>query len=491
MSRIVPSNSNPSSSRWQRLIDRSALGAVAVSLFLHAMLILVLALIIVHPPDVAEVLYLIIQQDVEEVEDTETEIDLDLTGDMVDEPTQDMLPTNLSSLVEPDQELEQFSVELTELDSLKLLEIPNLDIKSDFGGRDSGTREKLLEMFGGNMNSELAVRNGLKWLAERQRSDGSWSFDHRRKSDKHADHQAGTLANCTTGATGLALMAFLGAGDTQDQGEHKDRVEKALEFLVNSAVKVPEGYDLRGRNGPEKDKIPGGNYPMYAHSLATIALCEAYAMTKDRRLRTVAQGAIDFIFKTRNRDQGGWRYRPEEVGDLSVTGWMIMALQSGKTAGLRVNKFAFSTSTQFLDATQSAEGAKYAYVAGQGPKPSTTSIGLLCRMYLGWETNHKAIQSGVVYLSSVGPSPNNIYFNYYATQVMHHVGGASWSKWNLVMRDSLIASQVKSGPEKGSWNATDPHGRTGGRLYQTCLSTMTLEVYYRHLPLYQMRSLGK
>jgi hypothetical protein len=30
----------------------------------------------------------------------------------------------------------------------------------------------------------------------------------------------------------------------------------------------------------------------------------------------------------------------------------------------------------------------------------------------------------------------------------------------------------------------DEHGSSGGRLMQTSLSLLTLEVYYRHLPLY-------
>ena len=35
--------------------------------------------------------------------------------------------------------------------------------------------------------------------------------------------------------------------------------------------------------------------------------------------------------------------------------------------------------------------------------------------------------------------------------------------------------------EHGHW------GQFGGRLYVTCLSTYILEVYYRHLPLYDVK----
>ncbi len=481
------------SSWWERYVDRSAIGGLLLSLFLHAALLLFLALIIVQPAGVGEVLFLISTSEEQGDEDVEidTEVDLSKETGGKDDAVPESLASTLSSLKEPMHEIEEIVIDADVSNLFRLEELPNIDISTDFGGRSAATRDKLLAMFGGNVKSEQAVRNSLRWLAARQSKDGSWSFDHRRKKDKHKDHQAGSLKNCRIGATALALMTFLGAGETQKHGMYDKQVEKGLKYLVEHAVKVPEGYDLRGRNGPKNNIIPGGNYPMYAHALATIAICEAYAMTKDRRLRKVAQGAIDFIYETRNEAQGGWRYQPKQAGDLSVSGWMIMALQSGKTARLRVNRVAFLSSAQFLDATQSERGAKYAYTPGQGPRPSTTSIGLLCRMYLGWDNKNPALQNGVAYLSQTGPSPNNMYYNYYATQVMHHAGGATWPKWNLVMRDSLIKTQLKKGPEKGSWNVTDPHGNTGGRLYQTCLSAMTLEVYYRHLPLYQLRTAEK
>ena len=73
--------------------------------------------------------------------------------------------------------------------------------------------------------------------------------------------------------------------------------------------------------------------------------------------------------------------------------------------------------------------------------------------------------------------------------------GEVWEAWNPKMRDLLIAQQDKgTTPGKqhqmGSWSPKDDaHGAVGGRLMQTALSTLTLEVYYRHLPLYR-RDMG-
>ncbi|WP_013629167.1 prenyltransferase/squalene oxidase repeat-containing protein [Rubinisphaera brasiliensis] len=475
----------PDESRLQW--DRGALLGLFSSLFLHLLILVVLGLIVIRFPGNPEVLRLIVESPVNSQPTEElTEIsvpnpELDSTLGMQD-PSSLMTP-------QPETALSDFKPRLFaagDVSAAQLASVRKIDVSSHFGGRSPEAREDLLRLFGGTVESERAVRLGLRWLAQRQKADGSWNFDHRRPGDRHGDHQAGSLRNCPIAATSLALMAFMGAGHTQDVGDYTEAVEKGVDFLLNAAQKTPEGADLRGRNG---DKVPTGNYAMYAHALATIAMCENFAMTKDRRVRLIAQEALGFIVQTRNREEGGWRYEPEEAGDLSVTGWMIMALQSGRTSGLQITNVAFKSSELFLDSVQKERGSRYAYIAGRGPSLSTTAIGLLCRMYLGWEQARPALDNGVQYLADVGPDPANIYHNYYATQVLHHSGGKRWTNWNEVMRDQLVNSQLKGGPEKGSWNVTDPHGRQGGRLYQTCLSIMTLEVYYRHLPLYQSRAL--
>jgi len=81
---------------------------------------------------------------------------------------------------------------------------------------------------------------------------------------------------------------------------------------------------------------------------------------------------------------------------------------------------------------------------------------------------------------------NDIYYNYYAAQVLRQHGGPEWEKFNTELRDWLVAEQSDDGPTKGSWAfANSGHGtQQGGRLYMTAMSTMILEVYYRHMPLY-------
>ena len=84
-----------------------------------------------------------------------------------------------------------------------------------------------------------------------------------------------------------------------------------------------------------------------------------------------------------------------------------------------------------------------------------------------------------------------MYYSYYATQAMRHWGGSPWEMWNPVMRDSLVSRQSRSGETAGSWATDQSHGALmGGRLYTTCLCIMTLEIYYRYLPLYRSKAVS-
>ena len=225
---------------------------------------------------------------------------------------------------------------------------------------------------------------------------------------------------------------------------------------------------------------------MYVHGIATIALCEAHAMEKhDSRLRRLAQRAVKFIEAAQDPRGGGWRYEKQQPGDTSVVGWQVMALQSALMGDLRVSEKVMKGAEYFLVSAQREDGAGYRYVPGNGAAtPTMTAVGLLCRMYLGWRHDNIALARGVAALSARGPSPGDMYYNYYATQVLHHWGGTEWTRWNETLREHLIKSQIRTGPAAGSWKPGGGSTSGGGQLLQTTLCLLTLEVYYRHLPMY-------
>ena len=292
---------------------------------------------------------------------------------------------------------------------------------------------------------------------------------------------SGKLAEARNAATGLALLPFLGSGQTHKESKkYKATIHNGLTFLVNRMRISPQGGALNE---------PGGN--MYSHGIATIALCEAYAMTNDKNLLVPTRAALNFIVSAQDPKGGGWRYQPREKGDTSMLGWQLMALKSGQMAeshrpGTRSAERRRCSSTA-CRATAARSTAIRRPIRG---RDATVAIGLLCRMYLGWKRDNPALQRGVQWLSRRGPSASNMYYNYYATQVMRHWEGEEWKNWNQQMRDQLIHSQAKQGHEEGSWftGGGDLGAGTGGRLYCTAMAAMILEVYYRHMPIYRMRS---
>jgi hypothetical protein len=349
-----------------------------------------------------------------------------------------------------------------------------INVAGILGGRDPAMRAALVKSAGGTKESERAVEIGLDWLVRHQQPDGSWSF-------QHGPDDPGAMV-CPMGATGLALLAFLGAGHTHQKGIYRSQVDMGLKYLISNMEETGTGGWLRGT----------GLATMYVQGIGTIALCEACSMTKDPKLRRPAQLAVDFIVKAQDPEGGGWRYFIPQAGDTSVVGWQVMALQSARIAELNVPPQVFVKVKRFLKSVEVDGGGMYGYTNPRTARPSTTAVALLCQMYLGRSQEHKGMIRGMTNLSKWGPDPSDMYYSYYATQAMHHWGDSRWQKWNAVMRDQLVNSQAQSGDAAGSW-VTDRshHSNAGGRLYTTCLSIMTLEVYYRFLPIYRKPSVAE
>ena len=302
-----------------------------------------------------------------------------------------------------------------------------------------------------------AVASGLRWLAGQQREDGNWNFS--------AGPHPGNLTECPGAATSMVLLPFLRAGHTHQDGIHQGVVSKGLTYVTRRMKQV----------GPNTQSLIEPGARMYGHALATIAFCEAYERTGSRNLRVQAQSAVSFIIYAQDPKGGGWRYEPRQAGDTSVTGWQVSALQIAADAGLRVPPATTVLVHRFLNSVQTDEGAYYGYNS-PGQSEVTTAIGLLCRTYLRGEKDNPALERGVQRIVQTGASQNNLYYNYYATQLMRRRGGESWKNWRPAIRGMLLASQTKEGEEAGSWYVRHQWADSGGALYCTAMAIMTLQI---------------
>ena len=349
-------------------------------------------------------------------------------------------------------------------------------------------------------STEAAIHRGLEFLARNQKPDGSWAlagFDPGHPLSKRQ-------LNSDTAATGLVLLAFQGGGYNHREYRYAGQLKQAIDWLVKH--QAPDGGLY-----VESDKRSDEACRMYSHGIATLALTEAYGMTQDPALKGPAQKAIDYLATTQHSSKGGWRYfgSPKKRStDTSVSGWMMMAIQSAQLADLRVDPRMKQRLTQWLNiAADPNNPSTFRYnpyavnsqgvsrVQGIKASPSMTSVGLLMRIYSGWDKNDMRLLQGTNYLlmqqlpNMTTRKTRDTYYWYYATQVLKHVGGEQWNQWNNTLRPMLINTQERKGDQAGSWHPYEPvpdrWGAYGGRLYVTTMNLLSLEVRHRLLPLYR------
>ena len=346
--------------------------------------------------------------------------------------------------------------------------------------RTAPDRETHARRRGATAESEAAVTAALRWLASAQQADGRWTpapfgGGTERKVAGRERMAAGSRAE--TGISGLALLAFLGAGNTHRDGEYRDNVRRGLEFLLRSQ---------RADGNLQGDATHFAR--MYCHAMAGLALAEAYGMTRDERLHESVRRAVQYTIDAQNATSGGWRYLPGDPGDTSLHGWQLMMLKSAELAGIPTPQHTRNGMIRYLRSAASGKyGGLSSYRPGEQVSRPMTAEALVGWQFLGIPRDHPANAEAADFILEELPGSGeaNVYYWYYATLGMYQLGGQPWNRWNDAMQKTLIESQRKDGPLAGSWDTDTVWGGYGGRIYTTAMATLCLEVYYRFLPLYR------
>jgi hypothetical protein len=387
---------------------------------------------------------------------------------------------------------------------------PGASAGGTYGGRLGG-RIDATRSGGGDLATENAVLLGLIWLDKHQdksgASAGKWDGDGFMRHDPASDPCSGAalLGWVDPGLTGLATLAFLGAGHTQKYGRFKETVQLALKYMTD--VQSADGL-IGGKRG----------HYLYNHAICSLALAEAYGMTKSPLIKAPATKAIQYLVQARNEGMA-WRYGEQDGdNDVSVTGWCVMALKSAKAAGLDVPGMdqAFKDAESFIEALTDSDY----YVTGyksrppkgyQGPTSSRfineeigintadthdanhtpTAIATMCRVFFGYKQNDPRLRGGANVLAQMLPvyemggggkrSQVDFYYWYYGTLAMFQMGGDHWRQWNKHMKKALVDHQQLKGSVRGSWDPEpEAWGKLAGRVYATAVNVLSLEIYYRY-----------
>lgn len=344
--------------------------------------------------------------------------------------------------------------------------------------RREGRRSAAAAARGGSRETEQAVAAGLGWLSRMQSSDGRWDAARHGaglgKSPQGHQHD-GIGAKSDTGVTGLAVLSFLGAGSTHQSGPHAAEVRRGIDYLLSK-------QSVGGSFAGDAEFFAA----LYCHGMATIAVAEASAMTGDERLREPLARAVGHTLSMQNPSTGGWRYAAGDRGDTSQLGWQVMALQSARNAGMPRLEGGLQRAAHFLASVSSGSARGLAaYRPGERPSVAMTAEAAFCRLLLGLDPAHPSITEATLFLeaSDIDASPFNAYSWYYATLAMFHAGGPGWDRWNERLQRTLLPLQRRGGDNDGSWDPDPVWGGHGGRVFTTALSVLSLEVYYRYLPM--------
>ncbi|MHC4599989.1 MAG: prenyltransferase/squalene oxidase repeat-containing protein [Planctomycetota bacterium] len=345
---------------------------------------------------------------------------------------------------------------------------------------------------------------GLFWLASHQSPDGGW------RCRRFADHckkgictGAGYGDEFDVGVTGLATLAFLGAGHTHKTGTHKWIVRRALRSLI--LRQTPDGCF---------GKKSGAGHWIYNHAVASAAVAEAYGLTRSPLLQGPAQKGIDFLVDCQN-PYLGWRYgRQTGENDTSVTGWATMALVAAKASGLHVPRECFHGALNWMNKVTEETYYKTGYVSKGDtgwtmmrrggpdyyptlgkfqPNETNTAVAVVCKIFmLGPKSvNRLDLLGGGGALRqnlprwTVGRGTVDMHYWYFGSMAMFQLGRTYWRTWNRPLLNALLPTQVQKGCELGSWSPVGACGLAGGRVYATAINVLTLETYYRYSRVYE------
>lgn len=359
-------------------------------------------------------------------------------------------------------------------------------------------KELALQLHGGGAETEKAVALGLRYLASRQNVEGYWG-DQSDFDDKYG--------YVCVGKSALCLLAFLGAGHTPASNtEYSEVTARAVKFLVE--VQIPDNGHF-------------GWTSAYSHGIATYALAETYALTKDESLRAPIEAAVRHTLGNQSRERdvrngGGWGYfnpdgpHYDSWSRVSISAWQVMALESARLSGIAVPDAAFDGARRFIENAYDDQHGYFRY--NHDPSrlnsdyrtlPASTPAALFALSLLGADVTQKQFDGPRRFVLARSPKEyrwrgeqafvekgtGNLYFWYYGTLAMFRTGGDAWDQWNARMKQTLLPSQEKD----GSWEPIDSyadkaHDTQESRCYTTAMCVLSLEVYYRYFtPLLRVR----
>ncbi len=354
---------------------------------------------------------------------------------------------------------------------------------------------------GGGMEFAKGINNGLNFLVSKQEKDGGWPVSIIPGSQPQGDTAEFKWGR--VGVSSLSLLAFMGDGhiwnreETGARSAFADNLKRGIKFLVLS-------QDETGRIGANDHHF------MYNHGMATLALCEAAALSGDSELKEHAAKAVAFIVKSQAK-HGGWDYygvASSETDDISVSSWEVQALAAAREIGLDVPAETFEKALDFYTKLTKADRGVYNFQLDDGQYlPSRAGMVLMIRELLGDKPAKPDIKALSARLLTAMPKVKaewgrgwnpatakdalerakfDPYMLYFCTEGIFFVGGKDWEEWNGTVCKGILTMQDID----GAWRANDGYSKQGGTCYGTALCILALQSHHRIIHSVAIKSAG-
>ena len=312
---------------------------------------------------------------------------------------------------------------------------------------------------------QIAVREGLDYLAKTQAPDGSWS------NSKDG-------ASYPISMTALAGMAFLANGNTQTRGPYADQVRAAQSFLMRFSL--PNGLIT----GPSQEH----GRPMYGHGFSLMFLSCCYGSEIDSRVRRQLKQIIEAALKltaTAQSPEGGWTYIPGGGDEGSVTITQIQALRAAHLVGFTVPEGTIKAAIRYLELCRTPQGGiRYSLRSG-GQSRLPISAAAVATLYNAGDYDSDMAEQCLEYVfgeferlkAGWNRGGGHAYYSHlYASQAFYQAGDKYWDAYFPTAAEQLLGEQQKD----GSWN-----GDRIGPVYGTSIALEVLQLPYKFMPIYQ------
>ena len=318
-----------------------------------------------------------------------------------------------------------------------------------------------------------AVDHGLRWLATRQKADGSFGSGERGDSL----------------TSGFAIMAFMSRGHQPGPGHYGGVMSEGIDYLL-SLQREDGSFDVFRYQG-----------------VIGTALSEVYGVTTGEQAAQTGK-AVDLALRHSRRtqrragltleDRGGWSAEPELRSRLDATVWQLMFLRSAASAGFEVSRQSVDAGLAYVETLYITDQQQRARMTGvfQGKLPTDAGKGFgkngmgMLSFQLHGRRNDPMVRAAADWLTD-HPIPGQelgVYYRqcYACAQAMAQMGGTHWKSFFPRIVKRFLEEQSVD----GAWRLrVPPRNRTGesglGPAYNTALAVLTLTLPDQLLPIHQ------